>query len=567
MLHLTKEKKMISLKHSFFLTLLISSFLGLIACGAEESADGDAQPEITEDFSTKGEEGKADASALAVFLDFNFEGRMRSSSSWDPQKTIEQQLLFTIGQLNGDQAVGRLDQLKLKDVEVTRDEEAYLITYRASLLVAWSKRDKIPSEYNLTLPYDLTWSGLERFTETYKDTCVDWGAHDVDQGSIWYYFRPSHSRCQLAEEDVIKSPAIVSTSPVMTTGKYPEYHKVWEDNTLESVVVFGIADEHVNAENDAGFSGFQSYYELLMTSLRQRGASEIKVTPEVTGSKPTIEQRDLTVVASLPDGKKVRATAILVENVREAGPDFDARYEELSRSADLIIYNGHAGLGANVRALANKGDWQEGQYSVVFMNGCDTYAYVDEALFEAHASVNPDDETGRRYVDVVNNAMPSYFFSMPKASMALVDGLLSYETPLTYEEIFARVDRNQVILVTGEEDNVYVPGFDPNAPTPVTTPWAGILHEGSLTKGEEWHFSTPVLEPGTYRFLMDGTGDADLYIRVGEAPSLTLFDCRPYSVGSVESCEVELSTPAQIHGMVHGWYADPSFTLTGGVLK
>ena len=201
------------------------------------------------------------------------------------------------------------------------------------------------------------------------------------------------------------------------------------------------------------------------------------------------------------------------------------------------------------------------------LNGCDTYAYVDEALFEAHAAVNPDDETGRRYVDIVNNAMPSYFFSMPAASMALVDGLLSYDAPLTYEEIFARVDREQVILVTGEEDNVYVPGFDPNAPAPVPTPWAGLLHEDQLAQGEEWRFSTPPLEPGTYRFLMEGTGDADLYIRVGEAPTTETFDCRPYSVGSVESCEVDLSTPASIYGMVRGWYGNPTFVLSGGTLK
>ena len=41
----------------------------------------------------------------------------------------------------------------------------------------------------------------------------------------------------------------------MTTGKYPEYHKVWEDDTLESVVVFGIANEDADVE-DAGFRGF-----------------------------------------------------------------------------------------------------------------------------------------------------------------------------------------------------------------------------------------------------------------------------------------------------------------------
>ena len=62
----------------------------------------------------------------------------------------------------------------------------------------------------------------------------------------------------------------------------------------------------------------------------------------------------------------------------------------------------------NIRALAAKGDWAPEQYVVVYMNGCDTYAYVDDALYAAHRDVNPD-ETGTRYVDLVTNAMPAIF--------------------------------------------------------------------------------------------------------------------------------------------------------------
>ncbi len=552
---------------SMYLSLSLLLNLGLLSACHDSTELNQAPTESDARLLTKGEDGKTDASATAIFLDFTFEGEMLSSLSYDAPRLIEQQLLFTVGQLNGDKAVGRLDKLKLDNIVIeTQENGDFLISYKASLLVAWSK-DAVPESYMFTLPYDLTWRGLESFTDKYKAHCVSWGAHDVDQGSIWYYYRPSRYGCELAEGEFTQAEATVKLSPVMTTGRYPEYHKVWEDEVLEAVVVFGHADEESEIDQDLGFHGFQHYHELLVDSLRARGAVDLKVTPEVITHRPSADQHDIVVEATLPDGKRVKATALLVDNVRTAGESFDLRYEALSRTADLIVYNGHAGLGANVRALANKGDWVTGQYSVVFMNGCDTYAYVDEALFEAHAEVNPDDPTGRGYVDVVNNAMPSYFFSMPQASMALIDGLLSYDSPLTYEEIFARVDREQVILVTGEEDNVFVPGYHPDAPPLMTTPWAGLLREGQLSQGEEWRFSTPALEPGTYRFMMEGTGDADLYIRIGHEPTVENFDCRPYSVGSVESCEVELSTPAQIHGMVRGWYGNPRFVLSGGVLK
>ena len=92
------------------------------------------------------------------------------------------------------------------------------------------------------------------------------------------------------------------------------------------------------------------------------------------------------------------------------------------------------------------------------MNGCDTYAYIDSALADAHAEVNDDDPQGTKYLDIVANAMPSMFVSMPKATMAIFEGLLSYDAPMTYEEILASMDDYQVALVTGENDNEYRPG-------------------------------------------------------------------------------------------------------------
>jgi len=168
----------------------------------------------------------------------------------------------------------------------------------------------------------------------------------------------------------------------------------------------------------------------------------------------------------------------MVDNVRQGGAAFEARYEALSTHADLIVYNGHAGLGANVRALARMGEWIAGQYVVVFINGCDTYAYIDTALNEAHADVNPEDTDGTKHVDIVTNAMPSFFRSMAGATMAMFRGLLAFDEPRTYEQIFGSIDTAEVVIVTGEHDNTFVPGgtnSDPIDPT-----WTGLSERGTL---------------------------------------------------------------------------------------
>lgn len=520
------------------------------------------EQEVTEGDFTKNRDGKNDASAHALFLNFIFDGKLRlDRSSW-PERSIEQQLLYSIGQLNGERSVGRLDLLELSEIKTTPLEEGGVeISYHAKLIVAWGKsRTVFPEDYTLLLPYDTTTKGLEAFTEKYKDNCVDYSAHDVDPGSMWYYYRPLQQRCTLEEEEIVRAEGRFEISEVTTTKKYPEYDRVWEDNTLKVVAIFGHAEEDMETSWDSGVSGYKNFYSRMKTMLSDADA-EVQVTPEIE-SLPTKEQTEFHIDALLEDGRRVEITGLSVTNVRTAGRDFDQRYHELSAEADLIVYNGHAGLGANIRALARKGDWKTGQYVIVFMNGCDTYAYVDDALFEAHARVNPDDPKGSKYVDIINNAMPSYFSSMPKATAVLVKGLFDYNNPLNYEQIFKDIDSNQIVLVTGEEDNTFVPNAGEEAQA-----WEGLTLEGTVERGEEITFETPMLEVGTYQFVMDGTKDADLHIRIGLRPDQDTFDCRPYRVNSQETCKLVLDRPAHLFGMVRGWSPQSEFTLIGSRVK
>nr|MBA3455882.1 PPC domain-containing protein [Deltaproteobacteria bacterium] len=66
-------------------------------------------------------------------------------------------------------------------------------------------------------------------------------------------------------------------------------------------------------------------------------------------------------------------------------------------------------------------------------------------------------------------------------------------------------------------------------------------------------WATPTLAAGTYEFAITGNNDADLYVRVGSAPTTAAYDCRPYKTGSNEVCSVTLAQPAPIHVMVRGY--------------
>ena len=169
---------------------------------------------------------------------------------------------------------------------------------------------------------------------------------------------------------------------------------------------------------------------------------------------------------------------------------------------------------------------------------------------------------GTKYVDIVTNALPSFFRSMPGATMAMIRGLMARDNPQTYEQMFRHIDPSEVVLVSGEQDNTFVPGGGGN---PVI--WDGFFDGGRLERNQEFRFETPVLAAGRYVFDLTGTGDADLYVRVGSAPTTTSFDCRPFRSGSTESCEIELPAPAPVHVMVRGFSSDSEFEVEGGPLN
>jgi hypothetical protein len=395
------------------------------------------------------------SSNQATLLDFEFDAELVTDSSFDARSQVEAQLLFTVGHLNADNGVARLDRLDVSNVKTDPPDHGGLsrIHYHAKLPVAWGRKTNLPTRYALTLPLHVDSGGQRTLYDKVKDTCIEHGAHDPDVDSFFYYYRPNQDGCVLADADVSRATAKATVSKENTTGKYPEYDKIWEDHALKIVAIFGKFEDGSTTSADAGIDGFNTF----VSAARRELGTGVRSTPADLSDSPGIQTPDVELDLDLGGGKSVQVVALLVDNVRQGGEAFNARYEALSTDADMIAYNGHAGLGSNVRALARMGKFKAGKYQVFFMNGCDTFAYVDGSLAQTRAALNPDDPTGTKYMEFVTNAMPSFFSSMPFASLALIGALKDEGHPKTYEQIFEKIDTSEVVLVTGEEDNTFQP--------------------------------------------------------------------------------------------------------------
>ena len=81
-------------------------------------------------------------------------------------------------------------------------------------------------------------------------------------------------------------------------------------------------------------------------------------------------------------------------------------------------------------------------------------------------------------------------------------------------------------------------------------------------------YLVPALAAGRYRFSTTGYGgDADLYVRVGQAPTLSTYTCKSDGPTAVEKCEITLTATSNVYVHVkNASNASGSYTLEGVAL-
>lgn len=96
--------------------------------------------------------------------------------------------------------------------------------------------------------------------------------------------------------------------------------------------------------------------------------------------------------------------------------------------------------------------------------------------------------------------------------------------------------------------------------TPVTTTTPNI----SVSR-RAWKYYTVTVPAGRTNLTISttgGTGDADLYVRLGANPTLSSYSCRPYKTGNTESCSFTNPTAGTYHIGIYGYAAVTGLTLS-----
>lgn len=383
------------------------------------------------------------------------QGRILSTSTDDQvlASEIREQLLYSVGQLNGINGVARLSLNTVKILtkkELSDGSGLIEVIYSTQLMIAWDRYRAIPREYALVLPASGSPDKLRSFLDRYQGKCIndDGRQHGVNISSYWYYYRPQNcGLSQVADKRIISMfPVQLTLSKENTSGKSPEYNKIWEDGRLTITTIFAKYESGRTSDGDYGIAAYNSMYWSLLNRLGQPSSVNVRLQP---GYNPGVSASNLQMVFQTPRGP-VDIHMILIDDITATDEAFEKHYNERSKISDFISYSGHSGLGANVRAMANLGTFVPGKYQLFMINGCDSFAYADHSLRDAHAAVNPH-AGASKYFDLITNAMPSYFTNNASSNMTVLNALIAGQG--TYEQILSRFDINQRAVVTGEEDN------------------------------------------------------------------------------------------------------------------
>ena len=88
-----------------------------------------------------------------------------------------------------------------------------------------------------------------------------------------------------------------------------------------------------------------------------------------------------------------------------------------------------------------------------------------------------------------------------------------------------------------------------------------LLDTTTLTANQQKSGQYTAQAAGTYTVKLTGTGDADLYVKKGSAPTADSYDCRPYTATAVEQCQVTLAAGESVYWMVNGYAASSSIQV------
>ncbi len=300
-----------------------------------------------------------------------------------------------------------------------------------------------------------------------KNTCTD--EHYNSEGDFWYFWDPEQSGCPLAgdTENILHTKGKLKRLP-NTRASYPEYDRLYGDNgndeVLNIAVFFGYFEDVTNFQkvnpHDSAFDAFN----FLESNLLEKRGFTVKESKDdfqvLNGKKTTKGINTFRAYEKQEFFKKqpvtVRVQVLVADTAIDSKDGTFHRYLKAAlRSADILIYDGHSGLGGNLDLKELKGErFDKNKYQILFFNGCSSYPYFNGMFFNAKG--------GSQNLDILTSGLPTFSNTAGPNVVAFLNHFIEVNTK-TYQKILTELEDSNaeegtyLTGVNGDEDNKWKP--------------------------------------------------------------------------------------------------------------
>ncbi|WP_224248550.1 M4 family metallopeptidase [Hyalangium gracile] len=106
-------------------------------------------------------------------------------------------------------------------------------------------------------------------------------------------------------------------------------------------------------------------------------------------------------------------------------------------------------------------------------------------------------------------------------------------------------------------------GTTPPTGDTLTNGVASAAYSGAKSTWTCWTLTVPSGKTKVVFNQAGGTGDADLYVRQGSAPTTSTYACRPYTAGNTETCTINSPAAGTWYACSYGYQAYSNTTMKG----
>jgi hypothetical protein len=299
------------------------------------------------------------------------------------------------------------------------------------------------------------------------NVCTD--RHYNTEGDFWYFWDPDQKGCPLAgnDTDVLRLKGHLVRLPNTRTS-YPEYSRLYGDNgngqTLKATIFIGYISEIESLKDpnrrDDGAKTLRAVERELkdreFTLKEKQDAFREYVNGRVVDGIAFRRVYEKEITSSLGDPLHVEVE-LLLSDTDSASKDLTFHRHLLTalEDSDLLMYDGHSGLGGNLDlTMLPKLKFDPQKYQIFFFNGCSSYPYFNANYFRAKG--------GSRNLDIITSGLETYAESAAPNVIAFLDHFISGDA-MSFQKILGDLEESNgdagtyLTGVNGDEDNRWKP--------------------------------------------------------------------------------------------------------------